>query len=573
MIDNTDRGGSRCPPAGKATTMPASTCTRPDAMTARFGGSSTARWLVAAAVSLLVVAVAALPAAAASPDRGTLARMDRVIRDGMDGSGLPGFAVVVVSGDDAVHARGFGDAGDGRRVTPRTPFLLGSTSKSFTALAAMQLVDAGKLDLDAPARRYVPEFRLADQRAADRITVRQALQQTTGMPATAGGPIVRSAADGTALEALHELRDVKLVTPPGEAFAYSNGNYVLAGLIVERASGEPYAQYVQRHIFTPLGMRDSYVALDAAKRAGLATGHRYWFGLAAAHGPTFRAGIQSAGYLMSSGQDMGRYLAMFLSHGVTADGERVVSRHGLETMLTPGRPGKLGAWSDHADARYAMGWFVGGPWSEPAQLHPGRAPDSSALIAMFPRRDLAVVTLTNAANDLTLPGYPAAVDRVERNAIDALIGDPVDAGTSLHRYYLYVDLIALALLAAAAWALVRAARALRTRTRPRHRWRAIAGVATRAAGGLLLVALPALAFGWRASFLWQPDVFTVVVLLGALLLVTAALRLATLVRRSPESAPREPVFKTPPGQTAPPPALIARMTRRHAAGPEQRTSP
>ena len=164
------------------------------------------------------------------------------------------------------------------------------------------------------------------------------------------------------------------------------------------------------------------------------------------------------------------------------------------------------------------------------------------MIVMFPRRDLAVVTLTNAANDLTLPGYPAAVDRVERNAIDALIGDPVDTGTSLHRYYLYLDLVALALLTAAAWAIVRAVRALRTRTRPRHRRRAIAGVVTRAAGGVLLVALPALAFGWRASLLWQPDVFIFIVLLGALLLLTATLRFARLLRRcpSPHSSRRCP---------------------------------
>ncbi len=573
MIDNPQPDPGRSRRSGKATPMPTSIATRLDAMKGSSCAGAAARRMAAAVALLLLVAVAASPAAAASPDRATLARMDRVIRDGMAGSGVPGFAVVVVSGRDVVHARGFGDAGHGSRVTPRTPFVLGSTSKSFTALAAMQLVDAGKLELDAPARRYVPEFRLADQRAADRITVRQALQQTTGMPATAGGPIVRSAVDGTALEALHELRDTKLVTPPGEAFAYSNGNYVLAGLIVERASGEPYAQYVQRHIFTPLGMRDSYVALDAAKRAGLAIGHRYWFGLAAGHGPTFRAGIQAAGYLMSSAQDMGRYLAMYLNHGVAADGRRIVSRRGLRTMLAPGRPGRMGAWSDQADARYAMGWFIGGPWSEPAQLHPGRAPDSSSMIVMFPRRDLAVVTLANAANDLTLPGYPAAIDRVERNAVDVLIGDPVDAGTSLHRYYLYVDLIALALLVATAWPLVRAARALRTRTRSRHRWRAIAGVVARAAGGVLLVALPALAFGWRASFLWQPDVFTSIVLLGALLLVTAALRLATLVRRSAGSSQQEPVPGTLPAQIAPPPALIARMTRWHAVDPDRRTSP
>ena len=522
-------------------------------------GGGGVRWLFAAVASLILVSVIASPAnGATGPDRATLARMDSVIRKGMERSGMPGFAVAVVSGNDVVHLGGFGDAGEGRRVTPRTPFLLGSTSKSFTALAAMQLVDAGRLDLDAPARRYVPEFRLADQRAAARITVRQVLQQTTGMPATAGGPVVRSAVDGTALEALGELQGTTLVRPPGAAFEYSNGNYILAGLIIERASGEPYAQYVQRHIFTPLGMRDSYVALDAAKRAGLATGHRYWFGVTAAHGPTFRPGIQSAGYLISSAQDMGRYLAMYLNHGVTANGDRIVSRQGLKTMLAPGRPGTLGPWSDHADARYAMGWYVGGPWSEPAQLHPGRAPDSSALMVMFPRRDLAVVTLTNAANQLSLPGYPAAVDRVERNAVDALIGDPIDTGTSLHRYYLFLDLIALALLAAAAWPVVRAARALRTHRRSRHRWLAIAGVVARAAGGVLLVALPALTFGWRASFLWQPDVFTVIALIGALLLATAALRLAGLSRRPPRSPQEWPASGTVPAETAPTPELVAR---------------
>ena len=185
------------------------------------------------------------------------------------------------------------------------------------------------------------------------------------------------------------------------------------------------------------------------------------------------------------------------------------------------------------------------------------------MIVMFPRRDLAVVTLTNAANDIALPGYPASVDRVERNAVDALIGDRVDTGTSLHRYYLYVDLIALALLAAAAWPVVRAARALRARRRPRHRWLAIAGVVTRAAGGVLLVALPALALGWRASFLWQPDVFTLIVVLGSLLLITAALRLARLLRPAPSSVQEEPLSDAAPAEKL---TLVAPMTRSHPRG-------
>jgi CubicO group peptidase (beta-lactamase class C family) len=151
--------------------------------------------------------VVAPRATAAPPDARTLERMDRVIEEGMKRSGIPGFAVAVVAGGEIVHARGFGDTGTDRPVTPQTPFLLGSTSKSLTALAAMQLVDAGKLELGAPARRYVPEFRLADERAADSITVRHVLQQTTSLPESAGGPIVGSAADGAALQALRELRD------------------------------------------------------------------------------------------------------------------------------------------------------------------------------------------------------------------------------------------------------------------------------------------------------------------------------------------------------------------------------
>ncbi len=496
---------------------------------------------------------ASAPAATPAPDRRALARMDRVIQSGMERSRLPGFAVAVVAGDRIVHERGFGDAGGGRRVTAQTPFVLGSTAKSFTALAAMQLVDAGRLDLDAPARRYVPEFTMADRSAAGRITVRQVLKQTSGLPPTAGGPITRSAVEGSALAALAELRGAKLATAPGAEFAYSNANFILAGLIVERAAREPYGRYVQRHIFAPLGMRHSYVTLASALRAGLAKGHRYWFGIAATHGPTFRRGIQAAGYLVSSAHDMGRYLAMYLNGGAAADGRRVVSRRGLRTMLAPGRRGTLGPWADHAGARYAMGWYVGGPWSEPALLHPGRAPDSSALMVIFPRRRLAIVTLTNAANQLTVPGYPASVDRVERNAVDALIGDRVDTGTSLKRFYLYFDLVALALILVAVWALIRSVRALRRGDRPRHRRRALFGVALRGSVGLLLLALVALTLGWRVAFLWQPDLATLIALIACLLLVTAALRLGVLLRapRS-DTAPRRSVLHhAPPRHSRP----------------------
>jgi hypothetical protein len=116
--------------------------------------------------------------------------------------------------------------------------------------------------------------------------------------------------------------------------------------------------------------------------------------------------------------------------------------------------------------------------------------------------------------------------------IDALIGEPVKTGTSLHRVYLYFDIAALALLAAAAWMTVQAARALRARARPRRLVVAVAGVGVRVGAALLLVALPALTLGWRPLLLWQPDLATVLALLAGLLLLSAGLRLTTLVRRA-----------------------------------------
>jgi CubicO group peptidase (beta-lactamase class C family) len=194
---------------------------------------------------------------AAAMDLDAAARAEKVLREQIDAAGIPGAGLVVVDSDGAMVARGLGDTGDGRRVTGATPFVIGSTSKSVTALAVMQLVDDGRVDVDAPVRQYVPELQLADPAAADAITVRQVLQQTSGLPETAGGLVMKSAADGAALDAVRELRDTTTVDPPGEEWHYANANYVLAGLVVERASGLDYAEYVERRIFTPLGMTRS----------------------------------------------------------------------------------------------------------------------------------------------------------------------------------------------------------------------------------------------------------------------------------------------------------------------------
>src|SRR5215207_5758984 len=118
--------------------------------------------------------------------------IDSYVQNQMQQMRMPGAELGIVKGDKIVHLEGFGDADDsGRAVTPETPFKIGSMSKSFTALAIMQLVEDGKVELDAPVKRYLPWFRVATPGASSRITVRNLLNQTSGLSAKSDAHLLR----------------------------------------------------------------------------------------------------------------------------------------------------------------------------------------------------------------------------------------------------------------------------------------------------------------------------------------------------------------------------------------------
>ncbi len=141
--------------------------------------------LALGAVFALVVAGVAQAAGTRSSqaDEQVFAAIDADVAERMRQLRLPGVALGIVKGDQIVHLAAFGNADDsGWEATPQTPFYIGSTGKSFTALAIMQLVEAGEIDLDAPVQRYIPWFRVADADASARITVRHLLNQTSRIP-------------------------------------------------------------------------------------------------------------------------------------------------------------------------------------------------------------------------------------------------------------------------------------------------------------------------------------------------------------------------------------------------------
>lgn len=157
-----------------------------------------------------------------------------------------------------------------------TLFLIGSNTKSFTALAILQLVDSGLVNLDKPVSFYLPDFSFLNESADKKITVRHLLNQTSGLPQS-GGFFENSTTDSTVFQKSFTtyLKTLYPKNSIGEAFEYCNSNYVLLGLIVPKASQKSYSDYVKEYIFKPLSMTHSYANYDSTIARGLIDGYQY----------------------------------------------------------------------------------------------------------------------------------------------------------------------------------------------------------------------------------------------------------------------------------------------------------
>jgi CubicO group peptidase (beta-lactamase class C family) len=328
--------------------------------------------------------------------RSAYGAIDAYIEKEMRRMNIPGVSLALIDGGEVVHQRGFGRARPGGEApSPQTPFFIGSLTKSFTAVAVMQMVEAGKVELDAPVQRYLPWFRVADPQASAQITVRHLLNQTSGLPTWTGELILADsdAAPSAAERQARDLATLALEHPVGSAWEYSNSNYQVLGLIIKAASGDSYAAYVQKHIFDPLDMRHSYTAKAAAQQDGLATGHQYWFGVPVANpNVPLPHGALAGGLLISSVEDIARYLITLLNGG-RYDDVQILSPGGIaELERGVGEVKTYGLSLGH----YGMGWWVDKMGPMKVAWHSGTLPDFFGYMALIPEQKKGVVLLCNA---------------------------------------------------------------------------------------------------------------------------------------------------------------------------------
>jgi CubicO group peptidase (beta-lactamase class C family) len=311
---------------------------------------------------------------------------------------VPGVAVGLLL-DGAEHTAGFGvtNVDHPLPVDADTLFQVGSTTKTATATLAVQLAEAGALDLDAPVRAYLPELRLADEAVAAAVTLGHLLTHTGGwagdyFPDTGEG-------DDALARAVAGLAEAPQLTPLGALWSYNNAGFYLAGRVLEVVTGRPYEALVRERLLQPLGMDRSCFGADEAITHRVAAGHQVGDGPPAVARPWALARAAApAGGLVSTARDQLRYARFHLGDGTASGpgGARLLSAAALAGMRAPRVP------RDNAGGTMGLTWFLqdlaaagGGPGARRV-AHGGATRGQLSAFLLVPELGFALTVLTNA---------------------------------------------------------------------------------------------------------------------------------------------------------------------------------
>ena len=310
--------------------------------------------------------------------------------------GIPGVAVGVWANGREIYAcHGVTSVDNPLPVDRNTLYVLGSVTKTYTATALMRLVAEGRVELEAPVRRYVPELVLADEEAAAKVTVLNLLNHTAGLD---WGVIADTGEGNDALAAyMAKLATLGQISPPGVRASYSQAGYNLAGRIAEKVTGLTYERAVASLVFEPLGLSHSFFARDDIMTRRFAVGHNRSADGELAIARLWRRsrGDNPGGGIASSVADQLRWARFHLGDGRAESGACILPAEVLQRMQEPTTALRGSSLGD----AIGIGWFLRDVGGVRTVGHGGSANGQFAELLTVPERDFSVVSLSNAGPD------------------------------------------------------------------------------------------------------------------------------------------------------------------------------
>jgi CubicO group peptidase (beta-lactamase class C family) len=315
---------------------------------------------------------------------------------------VPGAALAVSAGGQVIeHAAGLLSKATGVEATTDSVFQVGSITKPWTSTLLMQLVDEGKLDLEAPVRRYLPEFRLADESAAATITTRQLMCHTAGFE---GDLFTDTGTGDDCVEKyVATLATTDQLFPPGSMFSYNNAGFCVLGRIVEVLREKPFDACLRVHLFTPLGLTHAATSASEAILHRAAVGHLQPSPdsdpLPAPVWSLARSNAPAGSVLSMRPRDLMTFARMHLTGGTTPDGTAVLSPASVTAMQ---EPQVTLPRLDLAATAWGLGWEIYDLPGGTVIGHDGGTIGQSAFLRVVPEQDVAIALLTNGGNPVAV---------------------------------------------------------------------------------------------------------------------------------------------------------------------------
>jgi len=347
--------------------------------------------------------------------------------------GVPGVALGIVSADDiAIRGLGVTNVEDPLPVTAHTVFPIASISKTFAATAMMRLVEQGKVDLRAPVRTYLPDFRVRDEAVSREVTVWHLLTHLGGWEGQVSGP---ERGTDTLKNFVGSITDLMQVAPPGKAWSYNNAGFSIAGRVIEVANGTSINRAVSDLVFRPLNLEHAGTTAGEFIVNRFAAGHSTRDGKTTLQRPFSPSTSVTAGGVGLCITDLLAYARFQMGDGIAANGERVLKRESLEQMRV------AQAHKQGTDDDIGLAWHIRQVGPIRTFGHGGTLGGHVLLLEIVPDRNFAIAILTNANSGWRL------IQDVEREALKSYLGAAYALNQAIAHRGLVETLPAMQLLA------------------------------------------------------------------------------------------------------------------------------